>query len=138
MNQSEKSLIENISRAEAALAREQGSFLLFGLFQRETTAGKWDVVVSAPWLTTDRAGAQLIVDKLTECLTKADWLKTASVVPLPPDAAFVQSLTRRFQAEHELLETGNFFTDDVSVDRAFIITANKHALTHAERPLAAA
>ena len=138
MNQSEKSLIENVSRAEATLAQENGAFVFFGLLQREETAGKWDVVVSAPWLTTDRAGTEVVINGLTRFLTAADWLKTASVVPLPPDADFVQSLTRRFQAEHQLLETGGFSTDDVAVDRAFIITANKHPLSPAERQLAAA
>lgn len=138
MNQSEKSLTENVRLAEGALARENGEFALFGLFQREETAGKWDVVISAPWLTTDRAGIQRIVEGLARYLTATDWLKTASVVPLAPDTDFVQTMTRLFHAEHQVLETGSFLTEGVSIDRAFIITANKHTLSPAEPQLAAA
>jgi len=33
-----------------AIEAERGPFALFGLFRREQSSGKWDLVVSAPWL----------------------------------------------------------------------------------------
>ena len=42
-------------------------------------------------------------------------------------------MTRRFDVEHGLLETGTIYTDDVTVDRAIIITANRR-LAHAAEP----
>lgn len=120
-------LAEKCLDAEKKLSAEHGSFTLFGLVQTESTAGKWDVVASAPWLTTNRAGIQLIVDGLLPFLNQEDWLRTARVVPVEPNSDFVQTLTSMFHAEHEIQQTGPIYTDDVIVDRAVIITANQSA-----------
>ena len=125
MNPNEERLVENARRAEVAIARQHGDFLLFGLFQTEETAGKWDIVASAPWLTTARPGIQQIVDGLGDFLSAEDWLKTASIVPLAPDTGFVRAMTRLFRAEHTVLESGGFVSGDIHVHRAFIITASQ-------------
>lgn len=125
MNLSEEKLTENVRRAEEMLAREHGGFFLFGLFQTEETAGKWDVVASAPWLTTARPGIQQIVNGLEKSLSAEDWLKIAGIVPLSPDTGFVWAVTRIFQAEHGVQETGAFVSEDTYINRAFIITATK-------------
>lgn len=141
MNLSEESLTENVRRAEGALVREYGGFSLFGLFQTEETAGKWDVVASAPWLTTGRPGIEpgieLVVNGLRECLGAEDWLKIASIVPLSPDTAFVRTMTRLYQAEHEMEAAGPFVSEDPHILRAFIITASKRPVQAAERQAAA-
>ena len=72
------------------------------------------------------ADTQRIVDGMLPFLSK-DWLQTAGVVPLDPDADFVQTLIGLFHAEHETQQTGPIYTDDVIVERAVIITANQAA-----------
>lgn len=118
-------LAEKCRDAEKKLSEEHGGFVLFSMIQREATAGKWDVVASASWLTTDRAGIQLLIDGLRPFMSPPDWLRLASTLPVAPDTDFVQSMTRRFDVEHDILETGTIYTDDVTVDRAIIITANR-------------
>ncbi|MDQ2798842.1 MAG: hypothetical protein M3Y13_04260 [Armatimonadota bacterium] len=137
MTLSEEKLTENVRRTEGVLAQRYGGFLLFGLFQTEETAGKWDVVASAPWLTMGRPGIEQIVNGLRECLSAEDWLKTASIVPLNSDTAFVRTMTRLFRAEHEVEEAGPFVSEDLHILRAFIITASKRPAQAAERQAAA-
>lgn len=131
-------LAEKCRDAERKLSEEYGGFALFSMIQRESTAGKWDVVASAPWLTTDRAGIRLLGEGLLLFLSPQEWLQLASPFPVAPDTEFVWSMTRRFDVEHDLVETGTIYTDDVTVDRAIIITANRK-LAHAAgaEPLAA-
>ncbi len=131
-------LAERCRDAEKKLSEEHGGFALFCMVQRESTAGKWDVVASAPWLMTDRAGIRLLGEGLLLFLSPQEWLQLASPFPVAPDTEFVQSMTRRFDVEHDILETGTIYTDDVTVDRAIIITANRK-LAHAAgtQPLAA-
>lgn len=137
MNQSERDLMESVRGAEGTMAREYGEFALFGLFQTEETAGKWDVVVSAPWLTTNRAGIQRVVDGLSAFLAPGDWSKIGGVVPLPPDSEFVRTTARVIGGwEHKITETGSFNAGDVQVIRAVVITAGKEAGGVAERLLA--
>ena len=124
--------------AEKKLSEEHGGFALFCLAQRESTAGKWDVVAAAPWLTTDRAGIRLLGEGLLAFLSHQEWLQLASPFPVAPDTEFVQSMTRRFDMEHDLLETGPIYTDDVTVDRAIIITANRKLAHTAEAQTLAA
>ena len=125
MNPLDMSLIEKCRRVEEALSQTWGGFALFGLFEREETAGKWDILVSAPWLTTDRAGIQLVVDELLLLLSQAEWLRIAGVVPLEPSSTYVQWIAQRFNAEHGLQEVINTILDGVFINHAYIITANK-------------
>jgi len=131
-------LAERCRDAEKKLSEEHGGFALFCMVQRESTAGKWDVVASAPWLMTDRAGIRLLGEGLLLFLSPQEWLQLASPFPVAPDTEFVQSMTRRFDVEHDILETGTIYTDDVTVDRAIIITANRKLAHTAEAQFFAA
>jgi hypothetical protein len=131
-------LAEKCLQAEVSLAGEFGDFALFSLIQREATAGKWDVVVSAPWLNTNRAGIQQVVDELKLYLSAEDWLLLGSVVPLESNTSFVRTMTRMFHGGHQLQEIGTVQTDDFTLDRAIIITANPHPMRMSEYQAAAA
>lgn len=117
-------LIEKSRRVEREIARNWGGFSLFGLFEREQTAGKWDVLVSAPWLRTDRTGIQLIVSGFISELSQEDWLMIAGVVPLSSSSPYVQWIAQRFNVEHGREEVSNTVFDGVYINRAVIITAN--------------
>ena len=76
MNPLDTNLIENCRRVEREMSQAWGGFALFGLFERDETAGKWDILVSAPWLTTDLAGIRRVVDALVPHVSKAEWLES--------------------------------------------------------------
>ena len=120
-------LAEKCRDAEVKISETHGGFTLFTLIQRESTAGKWDIVASAPWLTTRVAGIKIIVDGLMPFLSQEDWLRTASIVPIDPDTDFVQTLVALYHIEHGTQLAGQIFTDEIIVDRAVIITANQDA-----------
>ena len=124
MNPLDISLIEKCRRVEREMSQAWGGFALFGLFERDETAGKWDILVFAPWLTTDLAGTQRVVDALVPHVSKAEWLRIAGVVPLQPSSGYVQWVAQRFPAEHALQEVFNTTFDGVPINHAYIITAN--------------
>lgn len=121
--------------AAAQLATLYGDFVLFSLIQQEATAGKWDVVVSAPWTSQSRESIQRVVDVLRQHLTAEDWLHTARVLTLEPDSPFVETMTRLFFAPNPgqseagsglaLQETGTFIANDLTVERAIVIVAER-------------
>lgn len=123
--------------AATQLASLYGDFVLFSLIQQEATAGKWDVVVSAPWTSQSRASIQRVVDVLRQHLTAEDWLHTARVLTLEPDSPFVETMTRLFFAPNPgqneagsglaFQETGTFIANDLIVERAIIIVAERAA-----------
>src|SRR5208283_5659406 len=60
-----KEIVQKLVEAEREMAEEKGPFLIFALFLREDAPDRWDVIVAAPWVTADKAGAlQYIANKL--------------------------------------------------------------------------
>lgn len=128
--------------AAEQLSQLYGDFALFSLVQQEETAGKWDIVVSAPWVSENRAGIQRIVDVLRQYLTAEDWLNIARVLPLRVDSPLVQTMTRIFFAPNlsrdeaggglMVQETSSFVTEAVTVERAFVIIADRAASNSAQ------
>lgn len=119
-----------------------GDFALFSLVQQEETAGKWDIVVSAPWVSENRAGIQRIVDVLRQYLKAEDWFNIARVLPLRVDSPLVQTMTRIFFAPNlsqkesggglQIQETSSFVTEAITVERAFVIIADRAASNAAQ------
>lgn len=120
-------LAEKCRNAEVEISEKHGGFTLFALVQRESTAGKWDIVVSAPWLTRRMADMKIILDGLMPFLSQEDWLRTAGIVPVDLNTDFVQTLVELYHVEHGTQLAGQIFTDEIIVDRAVIITANLNA-----------
>lgn len=128
-------LAEKCGEAAGNLSHLYGEFTVFSLVQWERSAGKWDVVVSAPWLTVSREGIQRIVYGLEQSLSSEDWLEIASVIPFRPETPFVETMLRIFGSrfmeqihqfpENMIQESGPFIAQDFRVDRAFVIIANK-------------
>ena len=131
MNPLDKGLIEHCIQAEAVLSQENGGFILFGLFARDESAGKWDILAAAPWLTTDRAGIQRIVDALMPLVEREEWGRVGSVVPLDPESDYVRSLLRRHHVEHGWDEVAYTAYNGVFINNAIIVTANKDAASDA-------
>ena len=115
--------------AEKQVSDELGEFYLFGLFEREQIPGRWDVVASAPWLTTDRDGTYRLITALREKMDIQDWKLIGAVVPLEPSAFFVQGVINQFHLEHQVEEINEFFplnqgTIGTRIGHAFLITSN--------------
>jgi hypothetical protein len=136
MNPLDTSLIEKCRQVEQEMSQTWGSFALFGLFEREETAGKWDILVSAPWLTTGLAGTQRIVDALLPVVSKAEWLRIAGIIALESSSSYVQWIAQRFTVQHDLQEAANTFFDGVPINHAYIITANKTAVQRESQMIA--
>jgi hypothetical protein len=119
-----QSLVERLQKAERALTSAHGPFVLFVLAERETAPGKWDLLISAPWLETNRKGIQQIVDALKAYLTPAEWLQLASITPLPPSMDYVQWIARKYDVQHDNQEVINVFWDTLFIPHGYIITAN--------------
>ncbi len=131
-------LFDKFQQAEKELSREHGAFSLFGLFERRDLIGKWDVVMSAPWLGTDYAARKWMVDNLQWRFTQEEWLKLARVVPVRPEAEFVVDIGLLYPMEHGLKHVPSIVLSGPEINRGVIITANPEAARVAETaPVAA-
>ncbi len=101
------------------------------LFEREETPGKWDLLAAAPWLTTDRAGIETLINLIRPDMALEDWRMISSVNPLQYDLDYVQWIAREYQAAHELKEISNVILAGIPIYHGFIIAANPDAASTA-------
>ena len=69
-----KETLSKLKSVVVALEKEYGPILLFALFLREDAYGKWDIVVSAPWLSSSEKTAYEIVASKIQALLSAQEL----------------------------------------------------------------
>jgi hypothetical protein len=117
-------LLKKLASLELALSHERGEFELFGLFLREESQEKWDLIVAAPWLHSyDRASLQAIVGEMQKTLNPAELLEFSRVVVLDKGTPFLESLLKTFEIEHDLVEAKNLTLLGLSFRSVYIITA---------------
>lgn len=119
-----QTLASRLQLAEKAIASTHGQFVLFVLAEREETPGKWDLLVSALWLDTNRHGVQEMVDLLKPYLTESDWLALASITPLAPTLDYVQWIAGKYNVQHDSQEVVDTFWDSLFIPHGYVITAS--------------
>lgn len=131
------SMARKFRLAEEKVSAERGGFYLFGLFEHEQAAGRFDLVASAPWLKADYAGTQEIIVLLRDNLDTEDWSMVSAVFPLEPSVEYVRWFTQHYHIEHQVEEVYNQVFNGVPISRAFIITANPSPTPAPAQPVAA-
>lgn len=130
-------LVEGLRVAGRAIASAHGPFALFVLAEREEAPGKWDLLVSAPWLETSRKGIQQMVDRLKVYLKPTDWVQLASITPLSSSMDYVQWIAREYDVQHDSQEVIAPFWDSLFIPRGCVITANPSLSLVTPQPVAA-
>ncbi len=91
-----KEILDKLKLVVQALEKEHGSIWLFALFLREDSLEKWDIVVSAPWLSSSEKEAyKMVVSKIQAALSASELLQFSRVVILDktdPVVAFLQEV----------------------------------------------
>ena len=119
-------LSEKFRDLESRIAEDKGGFALFALFMREDVPDRWDLIVSAPWVGTNkREAVDYFVEQIKSRLGEQDLTSLARIVVVDPEDAAVQSLNRAVQIEHGGVEVrdSNFF--GLPIKHAFIITSKR-------------
>ena len=119
-------LSEKFRDLESRIAEDKGGFALFALFMREDVPDRWDLIVSAPWVGTNkREAVDYFVEQIKSRLGEQDLTSLARIVVVDPEDAAVKSLNRAVQIEHGGVEVrdSNFF--GLPIKHAFIITSKR-------------
>lgn len=91
-----KEILDKLKFAVQVLEKEQGPMLLFALFLREDSLEKWDIVVSASWLSsTEKKAYKMVISKIQAALSPSELVQFARVVILDntdPVVSFLQKV----------------------------------------------
>lgn len=119
-----QTLLKKYADAGGKIAEAEGPLTLYGLFEREDTPGKFDLVVSAPWLSTGRQSLLHLATYLPH-LTAEEGALMGGIVALAPDDAFVQTMNRVVRTMGHVIETGPMQSEGVDIIRSFVIASEK-------------
>ena len=123
-------IIEKLKSAIKSLENEHGRLLICAIFLREGELDKWDIIISAPWLSPiEMQSYKMVSSKLQESLSDAELVLLSRVVILDqndPVVSYLQGL--------ETISNGGFKelrTNDLSekfkftIKRAYLLRSQK-------------
>jgi hypothetical protein len=120
-----KELTDAFGRLESKIAEERGDFALFGLFVREDLPDRWDLIVSAPWVTDRKAALDYFVSKIQLDMGAPALIDLSRIVFVDPQDQAVQDLNQAIHVEHGAVEVRDSTFFGLPIKHAFIITSKR-------------
>ena len=123
-----KELIKNLVSIEREISAEKGGFFLFGLFLREDSPDRWDLVAAAPWFKArDDAALNYIAKILQERLTPNEIVKLSHVALVDPDNPGIEAIHDAANVEHGTIEMTNKLWFEMEMKRVYVITSRRES-----------
>lgn len=121
-----ENLIDKFRITEKTISDEKTSFAIFGLFLREDAEDKWDLILSANWLTGDYLkNLEYITEKLKLQLDPKEMTRISRIILLGPEDKFVRNINSALNVEHGKVELEDCRFNDIFIKRAIIITSKR-------------
>lgn len=118
-------LLSALREAERRLTSQHGPFTLFGLFEREGSQERWDLVASAPWLERGRKGIEIMAQVIAR-LPKEEAIQISRIVTLPPESAGVQAIVKAATViDKGFAVVGPTFIGRAEVTRGYLLVSQK-------------
>jgi hypothetical protein len=110
------------------IAKKKGEFSLFAMVMRTETSGRWELVVSAPWLETGKLKAVAeFVRLLSESIGEESLHEFTRIATLPSNSDFLKFVTTNAPSiDRELrIRSSDFFAR--GIEEAIIFQAKRPA-----------
>ncbi len=119
-------IIGKLRAIERATSSEKGDYKLFGLFLREDSLDKWDLLVAADWIRTDDPEpVEYISSKIQKSLTPYEIVSLSRVLLIPEDNPGLIALQQGFSVEGGSVEIKNSTILGLQIKHAYIITCRR-------------
>lgn len=121
-------ILMKLRQAMREIAAERGAFTLFGIFVRPHPAGACDLVVSAPWLQSDKLAAVAELARLVSAHGGADALtRLASIQTVDDQSPAVEAVLAAVDVDdgEVRIHHPDFF--GIDIEEAVIMRARRAA-----------
>lgn len=122
-----KEIVNKLIDIEKNTSLEKGGYNLFALFLREDSPNKWEILVSADWITKDNSEAlKYLAQKIQNSLAKEELLLISRIVIIDENNPALPALQQSIKIEHGTAEVkeSNFF--GLQIKHAFLITSRQN------------
>ncbi len=131
-----KQLLGKLTAMEREVSQEEGDFRLFALFLREDSPDKWDLLVSAPWLDTDRSGGMdYLAQQVRSRLDTKELLSLSRLVFIGADNPGIRAILQAFHAQHSQIELHDCNLFGLQIKHAYIITSDRTKIADQRTPM---
>ncbi|MBZ5617875.1 MAG: hypothetical protein LAQ69_03950 [Acidobacteriia bacterium] len=114
-----------LRKAMRDIAAKKGDFTLFALFKRANGIGKWDIVVSAPWLDGSLKTSRELVDLLAKSIGRKSLPQFARVETVLGHDPTVKFILKTFPIEDGERRIGSNDLFGLEMEDAIILRAKR-------------
>ena len=119
-------MVEKLASLEREVSSEKGEFSLFGLFLREDSNDRWDLLVSAPWLeANERDGLRYLAGEIQSRLDVKEQVSLSRVVILEKGNPVLAAIHKMVGVSHGRAEVQDSVVSGLEFRRGYIITSGK-------------
>jgi hypothetical protein len=123
-----------LDRVLHAIEAQRGPFVLAGLFMREDAPGRWDLVVSAPWLQRGKLVAlDDFVKRLSDALGQEEVLSLSRVVTLNRKDPALKRILQELGSITQPVEKVGHNLFGLPVEHAYVLRAHGRAPSNKRR-----
>ena len=119
-------LSKKLAEVEREVTSEKGAFALFGLFLREDSEDRWDLVVSAPWIESDKeASIEYLAEKVKSRLDAEDIIQLSRIASLDKNNPVLEAINNaaRVKSGGEM-NLQNCLFGNVTIAKAIIMVSD--------------
>jgi hypothetical protein len=125
-------LVTKLQSVEDEVTRERGGILFFGLLKTAELPDKWDLVISARWVTESKlSDLRYLAEKLRARLTPDEMISLARIVLLEPKDTILLARGGLLDLRPGALQLIHVSINEMTVTHAYIITSDGAALHQA-------
>lgn len=119
-------IIDKLREIERITSHERGNYKLFGLFLREDSLDKWDLLVAADWIRADDPEPlQYISSKIQSSLTQIEIVRLSRVLLIAKDNPGLKALQQGFSVEGGMAEIEDSVILGLQIKHAYLIACRR-------------
>ncbi len=118
--------IPKLRKLMRRIEAQRGPFVLFGLFQREDSPGKWDLVLAAPWLERGKLKALgEFVKEMSDTFGEEQVLSLSRIVTLNSNGPVLHAILNDIGSVTRGVERQGHSLFGLPVEHAYILRATR-------------
>jgi hypothetical protein len=120
-----KTFFDILYSVEKILSEERGHFNFFAVFLREDSNDKWDVLLSASWLSMENINDLKYISNVLKSRLGNDYNMLSKIVIIEKKDPFLDLMYSAINIEHGRVEFYDCRFSNIFVKHALIITSRK-------------
>lgn len=119
-----KEIFRKLKKLEREISSAKGEFVLFGLFLRKDAPGKYDLLVSSPWLEAEqKKSLEYLAKKVSSTLNQDELLSLSRIVVLERNNPALKAILKSIHVKQGDVKVQNTNFGGVQISQACISTS---------------